>query len=438
MKRSSWITLLATVVLSSVTFTFTGAAQQGGKVWWPQFRGPNSSGLGEGKPPVNFGPDQNVLWKTAVGPGLSSPIIWGGRIFLTEFDRENKRLSTLCIDRRTGKTLWRRTVAPEQIEEVHAISSPAGATPVTDGERVYVYFGSYGLLCYDLNGNLKWERRLPIPENPYGAVASPILAGEFLVLNHQGKDAYLLAVNRRNGQTVWKTDRSKFQYGWSTPVHWRHDGIDEIVVLGGDFEPNQRLMAYDLVDGAERWWVAGLPPCGKSTPVIGDGLLFFAAPDIIMETAAEKRNPERAAQLYANNASRVVAVRSGGKGEVNQTNIAWSEHKGVPGVPSPLYYNGRLYTFQNGGIVFSRVAKTGELLYSGRLGAPGYYYSSPVAADNKVYIASEEGVVVVLDAGEQLKILATNKLDGAIMATPALADGNIYVRTENQLYAFGK
>ena len=434
MRRASWITLLATVVLSSVAV----AAQQGGKVWWPQFRGPNSSGLGEGKPPVNFGPDQNVLWKTAVGPGLSSPIIWGGRIFLTEFDRENKRLSTLCIDRSTGKTLWRRTVAPEQIEEVHAISSPAGATPVTDGERVYVYFGSYGLLCYDLNGNLKWERRFPNPENPYGAVASPILAGEFLVLNHQGKDAYLLAVKRRDGQTVWKTDRSKFQYGWSTPVQWHHDGIDEIVVLGGDFQPDQRLMAYNLADGAERWWVAGLPPCGKSTPVIGDGMLYFAAPDIIMETAAEQRNPERAAQIYANNRARVTAVRPGGKGEVNQTNIAWSEHKGTPGVPSPLYYNGHLYTFQNGGIVFSRVAKTGELLYSGRLGAPGYYYSSPVAADNKVYIASEEGVVVVLDAGEQLKILATNKLDGAILATPALADGNIYVRTENRLYAFGK
>ena len=205
-------------------------------------------------------------------------------------------------------------------------------------------------------------------------------------------------------------------------MHWRHEGIDEIVVLGGDFQPDQRLMAYNLADGAERWWVAGLPPCGKSTPVIGDGLVFCAAPDIIMETAAEQRNPERAAQFYPNNASRVVAVRPGGKGKVNQTNIAWSEHNGTPGVPSPLYYNGHLYTFQNGGILFSRVAKTGELLYSGRLGVPGYY-SSPVAADNKVYIASEEGVVVVLDAGEQLKVLATNKLDGAILATPALADG---------------
>ena len=434
MRRASLIALLALAVLSSLA----GATTTSGKAWWPQFRGPNGSGLGEGKPPVTFGPDQNVVWKTAVGPGLSSPIVWEGRIFLTEFDRANNRLATLGIDRRTGKVLWRQTVVPERIEKVHEISSPAGATPATDGERVYVYFGSYGLVAYDLDGNLKWERRLPVPENPYGAVASPIVAGDLLVVNHQGKDAYLLGVNRRDGKTVWKTDRSSFQYGWSTPVHWRHDGIDEIVVLGGDFKPDQRLMVYSLADGAERWWVGGLPPCGKSTPVIGDGLVFLAAPDIIMERAAERQNPERAAQFYANNSARVMAVRPGGKGEVSQTNVAWSERKGVPGVASPLYYNGRLYTFQNGGIVFSRVAKTGELAYSGRLGAPGYYYSSPVAADQKIYIASEEGVVVVLDAGEKLNVLATNKLDGAIMATPALAEGNIYVRTESHLYAFGK
>src|SRR5262252_591902 len=210
MTRAFLIILLVTVILS----TFAGAEQNSGKFWWPQFRGPNSSGLGEGRPPVHFGPDQNVLWKTPVGAGLSSPIVWEGRIFLTEFDQANKQLATLCIDRRTGKILWRRTVAPERIEKVHAISSPAAATPATDGERVYVYFGSYGLVCYDLDGNQKWERRLPLAENPYGAVASPILAGDLLVLNHQGKEAYLLGVDPRDGQTVWRTDRSSFRYGW--------------------------------------------------------------------------------------------------------------------------------------------------------------------------------------------------------------------------------
>jgi outer membrane protein assembly factor BamB len=425
--------ILAVVALSSLS----GAAENAGNAWWPQFRGPNSSGLGEGRPPVQFGPNQNLLWKAPVGSGLSSPSVWDGRIFLTEFDRATKQLATVCIDRRTGKELWRRTVAAEEIEKVHELSSPAGATPATDGERVYVYFGSYGLVCYDLDGNQQWEKRLPLPQNPYGAVASPIVVGELLVFNHQGKDSYLLGVNRRDGRTVWKTDRSLFQYGWSTPVHWRHDGIDEIVVLGGDFKPNQRLMAYNLADGTERWWVGGLPPCGKSTPVIGDGLLFLAAPDIILEPESERRNPDRAEQIYANNAARVMAVRPGSQGEVSQTDIVWSERRGVPGVPSPLYYKGRLYTFQNGGIVFCRVANTGALVYSGRLGALGYYYSSPVAADNKVYIASADGVVVVLDAGEELKILARNKVDGAILATPALVDGKIYLRTESHLYAFG-
>jgi outer membrane protein assembly factor BamB len=431
MTRIIRIALLATIILSSF------AQEIGRKARWPQFRGPNSSGVGEGRPPVHFGPNQKALWKAAVGSGLSSPIVWDGRIFLTEFDRTNKQFYTVCIDRRTGKDVWRRAVVAEGIEKVHELSSPAGATPATDGERVYAYFGSYGLVCYDLDGNKQWEKRLPIPENPYGAVSSPIVAGELLVLNHQGKDSYLLGVDRRDGRTVWKTDRSLFQYGWSTPVHWRHDGIDEIVVLGGDFKPNQRLMAYNLADGAERWWVGGLPPCGKSTPVIGDGFLFLAAPDIILEPAAEKKDPDRAAQIYANNAARVTAVRPGSKGEVSQTNIAWSERRGVPGVPSPLYYEGRLYTFLNGGIVFCRAAETGKLLYSGRLGELGYYYSSPVAADNKVYIASADGVVVVLEAGEELKILARNELDGPILATPALVDGKIYLRTESHLYAFG-
>src|SRR5262249_57268413 len=140
-------------------------------------------------------------------PGLSSPIVWKDRIFLTEFDRESKQFATFSLDRRTGKTLWRRTISVAEIEKVHEVSSPAASTPVTDGERVYAYFGSYGLVCYDLDGNQKWEKQLPLTENPYGAVASPIVAGDLLVLNHQGKDSYLLGVNRRDGRTIGKTDR---------------------------------------------------------------------------------------------------------------------------------------------------------------------------------------------------------------------------------------
>jgi outer membrane protein assembly factor BamB len=250
---------------------------------WPQFRGPNSTGIGAGKTPTEFGPGKNVLWKAEIGAGLSSPVVAKGKIFVTEYDRASKQLSTVAIDQRNGKILWRRSVSPEKVEKVHDISSPAAPTPATDGERVYVYFGSYGLIAYDLDGKVQWEHRLPLAENIYGAVASPIIAGDFLLLNHQGKEAYLLAVNRRDGRTAWKTDRSAYQYGWSTPVYWKHDGVEEVAVLGGDFQPNQRLMVYNLADGAERWWIAGLPPCGKSTPVIGGGMIYFNAPDIVFD-----------------------------------------------------------------------------------------------------------------------------------------------------------
>lgn len=408
------------------------------KVWWSQFRGPNSSGIGDGKPPVQFGVNDNVLWKVPVGSGISSPVIWGNYIFYTEFEKAAKQFSTVCIDRRNGKPVWRKTVTAHEVERVHEISNPAAPTPVTDGERVYVYFGSYGLLAYDMAGKLVWERTLPVPQNHYGAVSSPIIAGAFLIFHHHGKEAYLAALNPRTGDTVWKTDRSQFQYGWSTPVHWRHDGIDEILVLGGDFKPNQRLMAYNLFDGKERWWIGGLPPCGKSTPVVGGGMVYFAAPDIILEAAAVKKNPDRAAQLYENNQSRVAAVKPGGKGEVNATHVAWSEHRGTPGVPSPLYYKGQVYSFLNGGIVYARDATNGSLVFNGRIGEISDYYSSPIAADNRIYISSAEGTVVVLEAGRELKVLARNKLDSAIMATPALADNTIYVRTASYLYAFGK
>src|SRR5207244_9243380 len=179
MTRLSWIIVVATFVLSS----FAGAAD------WPQFRGPNSSGIGDGKPQVEFGPSQSVLWKTAVGSGLSSPIVAKGRVFLTEFDRTTKQLATLCIDQRTGKILWRRTVAPAEIEKVHEIGSPAAPTPATDGERVYVYFGSYGLLSYDFDGRLLWERRLPLPQHIYGAGRSPIVSGDLMLLIHHRTDA---------------------------------------------------------------------------------------------------------------------------------------------------------------------------------------------------------------------------------------------------------
>ena len=163
MTKTSPIIILALLVL----LAFAVVADDRDKLSWPQFRGPNSTGIGDGKPPVEFGSEKNLLWKAGVGSGLSSPVIAKGRVFLTEFDRATNQLATLCLDQRTGKTLWRRTLAPVQIEKVHEISSPAAPTPATDRERVYVYFGSYGLVSYDFDGKVQWERRLPVAENIY-------------------------------------------------------------------------------------------------------------------------------------------------------------------------------------------------------------------------------------------------------------------------------
>jgi outer membrane protein assembly factor BamB len=175
MTKPSLIIILALLVL----LAFAGEAENGDKLYWPQFRGPNSTGIGDSKPPVEFGSDKNVLWTVAVRSGVSSPVLAEGRIFLTEFDRATNQLATLCLDQRTGKTLWRRTLAPAQIEKFHDISSPAAPTPATDRERVYVYFGSYGLVSYDFDGKVQWERQLPLTENIYGAVASPIVCRGF-------------------------------------------------------------------------------------------------------------------------------------------------------------------------------------------------------------------------------------------------------------------
>ena len=470
--------------------------------WWPQFRGPNGGGVAaQAKElPVSFGPSKNVVWKTRLPHGHSSPCVWKNRIFLTGFAAQQKRLETLCIDRPTGKILWRRAAPAEKIETVHEISSPATPTPATDGQRVFVYFGSYGLLCYDFDGREQWKRPLPIPNLYFGTGASPIVAGPFVLLNiDQQGDSHLFAVDRATGETAWKKERLSFQRGWSTPVHVRHDGIDQVVVLGG-----RRLVAYDLKDGRERWWVDGMPPFPITTPVVGQDRLYLAVsdeygePDNVVQPPAfedfakrhdknkdgkiarEEIPPEfividrrasqgagdvtlrgwffrsvdrdkdgalnrrewdkfakRMAEWPTQFHQQVLAVRLGGRGDVTKTHIAWQDGKGVPEVPSPLYYQDRIYTVKNGGIVFCRDATTGKVVFRGRLGAIGGYYASPVAGDGKVYAASDRGVIIVFRAGDRFEVLARNDFGEPIMATPAIVNRQLYVRTERFLYAFG-
>ncbi|HJT76675.1 MAG TPA: PQQ-binding-like beta-propeller repeat protein [Gemmataceae bacterium] len=461
---------------------------------WPQFRGPDGLGVAPdgAKFPTTFGPTSKVLWKVALPPGCSSPCVWGSRIFLTGFDRAKKELATLCLDRGTGKTLWRRAVAPKGIERVHHENSPAVGTPATDGERVYVYFGSYGLVCYDLDGNEAWARPLPVPATMWGSGTSPVVAGGLVLLKCQGRSSSLLALHGRTGEVAWKKEPLPFEAGYSPPFVWRHGDAAEVVLHG-----QSGVRAYDLKDGTERWSVGGLLGAAIPAPVAAEGMLFVVSQfpggdqddrmklpnfdDLLKKYDKDKdgklsreeipgdvviyrRDPKNkegdirlldlfgsldmnhdgkldrlewftastlAGQLLNNS---LLALRPAG----GRAAVAWREKRSLPEVSSPLVYRGRLYLVKHGGILSCLDARTGKRVYRERLGADGLYFASPVAGDGKIYAAGDGGVVTVFAAGDKLEVLARNDLGEAIKATPALVDGKIYLRTEGHLYAFGE
>lgn len=482
----------------ATTFCLASLAQAAAPAW-PQFRGPNGSGVTErDRPPVTFGSNTNLLWRTPLPPGHSSPIVWGDRIVVTAL--EQGQLTTLCLDRRHGNILWRKPAPVEKIESVHEFSSPASSTPTTDGERIYVYFGSFGLLAYDFSGNQEWSAPLPLPKTGYGTATSPILFGDLVVLDCDGNEgnSYLLAVNRTTGQTVWKKDRPMFSASWSTPIVWEHNGLAELIVSGSG-----RLVAYNPKDGTERWWVNGFPRVPITLPVAGDGLLFACnagqglslddridvpewttlitkydqnkdgkiapaelPPDLALHLREEvsKDTPGnyfpfstvirwfdedkdglcsekewRSAQAFVTeNKTTLMAIRPGGHGDFTNAGPAWKTQRTLPEMPSPLFYRGRLYLVKDGGVVSCLEPVDGRVIYQERLGAPGQYCASPVAADGKIFAASVAGTVVVFQAGDNMEILARNKLDERVLATPAIADHKLYVRTAKHLFAFGE
>lgn len=243
---------------------------------WNQFRGPNGQGVAaSARIPIHLGPETNLLWKSAVPAGHSSPVIWGNELFLTACDpAQRTELMTLAIAREDGKILWRKAVTAETPGEFHPLNEPASSTPATDERHVYAYFGTYGLLCYDHAGNRVWERRFALPRSKYGMATSPILYRDavILVLDGDGGSSHLLAIHRDTGQTLWEQPRSLFRANWSTPMIWHHDAADELVVLG-----SKRLTAYDPATGRESWWAGGFPEETVGIPVSGEGLLFASA-----------------------------------------------------------------------------------------------------------------------------------------------------------------
>ena len=279
--------ICAAIILS---FNLIARGQQG-KINWDRFRGRNGQGTAKAdRIPVRFSPDSNVLWKTPVPAGQSSPVIWNDRIFLTACESRNKKtLITLSVDRKRGGILWRQVVRAKRNARVHPTNSLAAPTPAADDKHVYVYFGTYGLLCYDHKGNKVWHNRIKTPKNHFGVATSPILYKDkvIMVLDDNGGTSRVLAVNRDTGKTAWEQPRSLFRAGWSTPMIWRHDGMEELIVLG-----YKRLTSYRPSTGEEIWWVGGFSEETIGIPVTGEGLLFASAA-ALSGRGDKKRDPAR-------------------------------------------------------------------------------------------------------------------------------------------------
>jgi len=448
---------------------------------WAQFRGPNGSGVAEEQGlPIRFGPDQNVIWKTPLPPGFSSPVLSAGQIFLT--GAEGDKLFTLCLDRATGKILWRREAPRSRVQELHKANHPASPSPVTDGRNVFVFFTDFGLISYGPDGQERWRLPLGPFNNPFGMGASPVLAGDkLLMICDQESGSFFVAVGKDDGKIRWRKERPDVTRGFSTPVLYRPSTGPLQVLVSGAY----RLAAYSVDTGEEVWWVRGLTWQLKSTPVLGpdtiyvhgwagsadDGQQEDVGPfeDVLQRMDADKdgklsRNEvvdpritkewraadlddtgyleERDWRFYRSRRSAhngVTAFRLGGRGDMTEASFRWRYAKSLPNVPSPLLYKDVLYLVKEGGILTALDPGAGNVLKQGRLeGALGQYFASPVASDNKLYTVSQEGKATVLKAGRDWEILAVNDLNEECHATPAIAGGRIYIRTRSTLYCFGQ
>ncbi|MCL4785250.1 MAG: PQQ-binding-like beta-propeller repeat protein [Verrucomicrobia bacterium] len=445
---------------------------------WPQFRGAGGSGVADGQsPPIHFGPGSNQLWKVPLPPGASSPCVWDGYIFLTAFN--DGKLETLGLDRKDGGIRWRQTAPAREIEKFHRTEgSPASATPATDGKSVVSYFGSCGLVSYDFAGKEQWRLELPVTQQAgdFGSGASPIIAGGLVLMNRdQMQGAELIAVDLQSGKVQWRANRAELGSSYGTPVVWENGGVTEVILPGFT-----QMRAYDLKSGQEVWRLRGLPTAVCTTPVAGNGLLFFAGwspgkespmPSFDTLLQADQNGDGVLARSEANemmqsffasfDADRddkltraewqgfldvlsrgensLLAIKPGGKGDITETHVAWKQTRGLPYVPSPLLYRDKVYLVKDGGLVSCFNSRSGEPIYEQeRIGAIGNYYASPVAANGRIYVASVNGVLSVLDAGEKPDLVGRADFRERLSATPAIVDNKLYIRTADHLWAFGK
>jgi len=425
-----------------------GAAMAGD---WPQFRGPSASGVGDGaKPPVHWDATKNtnVVWKTEI-PGLavSSPVVWGDRIFVTTaistdakqslrtglfgdtdpvIDNSPHRWKVLALDKKTGKILWEQ-MAHQGTPKTkrHPKSSQASPTPATNGKVVVAYFGSEGLFAYSLDGKLLWMKDVGLqnagwffdPDSEWGAASSPVVYKNTVILQcDRQKDSFIAAYDLKDGKELWRTARAEIP-AWGTPTIVQGKDRAEVVTNG-----TKAIRGYDADTGKELWTLGPNSEVTCTTPVSAHGLIFVTAGYPPVQP------------IYA------IKVGSSGdltlkEGKQSSDTIAWSTQRGGVYLPSPIVYGDHLYTVSNNGILTAYEAKSGQRIYQQRVGEGGAFTASPIAAAGKLYMATEDGDIFVVKAGPQYELLAKNPVGEAILATPALAGDLLIVRGAKHLFA---
>jgi outer membrane protein assembly factor BamB len=449
--RGSFVTKLAFAVAGGLALVATELSAEN----WPQFRGPSSHGVSsESSLPLAWTPRENIAWKaTLAGLGTSSPIVWNDRIIVTsqignvplagggnhpQLARDDRGLAAQenpiggrrpqggrtgaevsfvveAFRRSDGTRLWEyRTPATGPLPEVHEKHNLATPTPVTDGERIYAWFGNGQLVALDMDGRPVWARHLGLEysrfETQWGHGSSPALHADLLILlcDHLN-DAYLLALDIRTGKERWKVDRGDGRVSHSTPLVIRGPQRQELLV-----NSSQRIDAYDPLTGRLLWYTGTERQTPIPSAVFHDGRIYLS-------------------RGYRN--SDYMAIRPGGSGDVTKTHVEWQAASGASYVPSILYYDGLLYMTNEVGVVTCADARTGERVWRHRL--DGVFFASPVAGNGRVYLVSETGTTFVLRAGRTPEVLAENNLSERFIASPAISGGRIFLRSDQTLFAVG-
>lgn len=398
---------------------------------WPAWRGPTGDGISTEKNlPLKWSPTEQVRWKTPLPErGNSTPVIWGDRVFLTQaIERERRRL-LLCFDRTSGRELWRAGTVAEGVEPTHKTNPLCSASPVTDGERVIVFFGSAGLWCFDFSGRELWHRDLGVQTHIWGYAASPVLHGDLCFLNFgPGPRTFLLAVNKATGETVWQHDEAGGHSGlkpegtdakvpwlgsWSDPLVRRVGGRDELFLSF----PN-RLCAFAPATGEVLWTSGGLNALVYTSPLYADGLVV----------------------AMGGFQGQAVAVRAGGTGDVTATHRAWHHPRTKQRIGSGAIHAGHLYILDDPGIAECIELKTGRVVWEERLqgsGASGTNWSSIVIAEGKCHAMNQSGDALVFRASPTFERLATNSLGEPSNSSFAISQGAFFLRTARHLWCIG-